>query len=214
MDTDDSAPGQDVTALLAALAGGDKAALDQLFVAMYGELKRLASAQLAIGGGGKEATLSTTVLVHEAYVRFVRSAELAVNDRNHFYSLAARAMRQILVDHARRRLAQRRGGNVQVVPLADWDQPVEIDLERVMIIDTALGRLTALDPRLAQLVEWRVFAGLTLEEIAAMSELSTATLKRDWRKARAFLHRELAVGAAAESPPGPRDASGEGEAGR
>jgi RNA polymerase sigma factor (TIGR02999 family) len=197
--TDDALPAAEVTQLLAALAGGDRAALDRLFSLVYDELKRLASAQLAMGGA-KEATLSTTVLVHEAYVRFVRSAELAVNDRNHFYSLAARAMRQILVDHARRRLAQRRGGQAQVLPLEDWDQPVEVDLERVMGIDAALERLAALDQRLAQIVEWRVFAGLTLEEIATVSELSTATLKRDWRKARAFLHRELSTGQVAPPP--------------
>jgi RNA polymerase sigma factor (TIGR02999 family) len=179
----------EVTSLLVALRDGDRAALDRLFEVVYGELRRLARAQLA--RSAPHATLSTTALVNEAYVRFAGAHRLSAGDRQHFYSLAARAMRQILVDHSRRRLAQRRGGDVEIVPLADWDRPSEVDLAGVMAIDDALSRLEALDERLARLVEWRVFAGLTFEEIASAGELSVTTLKRDWRKARAFLLREL-----------------------
>jgi len=181
---------QEVTVLLAALRVGDRAALDRLFELVYGELRRLARAQLA--RSLPHATLSTTALVNEVYVRFAGASRLAANDRGHFYSLAARAMRQILVDHAKSRLAQRRGGGAEVVSLADWDHPSDVDLSRVVAIDAALSRLEQLDERLARLVEWRVFGGLTFEEIAAASsELSVSTLKRDWRKARAFLEREL-----------------------
>jgi RNA polymerase sigma factor (TIGR02999 family) len=185
-------PPQEVTVLLAALRVGDRAALDRLFELVYGELRRLARAQLA--RSLPHATLSTTALVNEVYVRFAGASRLAANDRGHFYSLAARAMRQILVDHAKSRLAQRRGGGAEVVSLADWDRPSDVDLSRVVAIDAALSRLEQLDERLARLVEWRVFGGLTFEEIAASSSgLSVSTLKRDWRKARAFLERELAA---------------------
>jgi RNA polymerase sigma factor (TIGR02999 family) len=183
----------EVTSLLVALRDGDRGALDRLFEVVYGELRRLARAQLA--RSAPHATLSTTALVNEAYVRFAGAHRLSAGDRQHFYSLAARAMRQILVDHSRRRLAQRRGGDVQIVPLADWDRPSEVDLAGVVAIDDALSRLEALDERLARLVEWRVFGGLTFEEIAASGDLSVTTLKRDWRKARAFLLRELGPGA-------------------
>jgi RNA polymerase sigma factor (TIGR02999 family) len=182
---------QEVTILLAALRVGDRAALDRLFELVYGELRRLARAQLK--RSTPHATLSTTALVNEVYVRFAGASRLAANDRGHFYSLAARAMRQILVDHAKSRLAQRRGGGAEVVSLADWDHPSDVDLSRVVAIDAALSRLEQLDERLARLVEWRVFGGLTFEEIvASSSDLSVSTLKRDWRKARAFLERELA----------------------
>ena len=171
--------GPDVTRLLASIRDGDRGALDKLFELVYSELRRLASAQLR--RVAPHATLSTTALVNEAYVRFAGAERLSAVDRQHFYSLAARAMRQILVDHARRRLAQRRGGGVDIVALADWDSATEVDLEQVV----------AIDERLARIVEWRVFGGLTLEEIAEAGELSVTTLKRDWRKARAFLQREL-----------------------
>ncbi len=178
-----------VTRLLSALRKGDRQALDRLFEIVYAELKRLAKAQLALAPG--DSTLSTTALVNEAYVKFARAAELSASDREHFYSLASRAMRQILVDHCRRRLADRRGGGAVTVPLEDWDGPAEVDLTRVVMIDAALTKLAKREPRLAELVERRVFAGLTLEEIAKATNLSATTLKRDWRKARAFLYREL-----------------------
>lgn len=181
-------PGR-VTVLLSALRGGDRAALDRLFEVVYQELKRLASAQIALSPG--ESTLSTTALVHEVYVKFAKAEELSAGDREHFYSLASRAMRQVLVDHARRRLADRRGGKAAPLPIEDWDGPVEVDLLRVLRIDAALAKLARREPRLAELVDFRVFAGLTLEEIAATTHRSATTLKRDWRKARAFLHHEL-----------------------
>jgi RNA polymerase sigma factor (TIGR02999 family) len=197
MSDDLPAAPRDITRLLAALSSGDRGALDQLFELVYAELQRLARAQLRRLPA--EATLSTTALVHEVYVRFAGAERLAAGDRQHFYSLSARAMRQILVDHAKRRLALRRGGDRQIVPLSDrdhasgWDHPGEVDLARVLAIDNALSRLEQLDERLARVVEWRVFAGLTFEEIAAAGEASVSTLKRDWRKARAFLERELSA---------------------
>ena len=177
-----------VTILLSALKAGDRPALDRLFEAVYEELRRLARAQLARSA---DSTLSATALVNEAYLKFVRSGGVGAADRNHFYSIAARAMRQILVDHARKRLADRRGGGQEVVSLGEWDGPVENDLVRILAIDDALEKLAAREPRLARLVECRVFGGMTVEEISESSGVSLTTLKRDWRKARAFLFREL-----------------------
>lgn len=193
-----TAPSDNVEQLLAALRAGERAALDRLFEIVYSELRHLASAQIA--RSPKDETLSTTALVNEAYVRFAASARLSAGDRNHFYSLAARAMRQILIDHSRKRLTQRRGGDVEILPLADWDHPEELDLERVLSVDAALSKLEALDGRLSRIVEFRVFAGLSLEEIAAAGEQSISTLKRDWRKARAFLLRELGQGSPPSTP--------------
>ena len=130
-------------------------------------------------------------MVHEVYLKFTRASSLAAGDRHHFFSLAARAMRQVLVDHVRRRAAERRPDPARARPLDGLEIAVSAPLEELLSIETALGRLERVDPQLGRLVELRVFAGLTLEEIAPLADVSVSTLKRDWRKARAFLHREL-----------------------
>jgi RNA polymerase sigma factor (TIGR02999 family) len=177
-----------VTQLLGRIEAGDRAAFDQLFGLLYDDLRGLARRQL---GGGVGETLSTTALVHEVYLKFARARRLSANDRHHFFSLAARAMRQVLLDHVRRRQAERRPDPARARSLDEVEIAVAAPIEELLAVETALGRLEQVDPGLGRLVEWRVFAGLTLEEISEIDRVSVSTLKRDWRKARAFLSREL-----------------------
>lgn len=179
----------DITSLLADLEAGHRSALDRLFGVAYAQLRTLSRRQRA---GQQQETLSTTALVHEVYLKLVRSGDLAVANREHFFCLAARTMRQILIDHARKKSAGRRLGSANALPLDDADQAVEVDLAQVLAIGEALERLEKVEPRLARLVEWRVFGGMTLEEVASVTSLSPTTLKRDWQRARAFLARHLA----------------------
>lgn len=158
---------------------------DHLFEVLYAELRAAARRQLARGRPGE--TLNTTALVHEAYLKLIHADPSRCNDRGHFFALAARAMRQIAIDHARRAAAEKRGGEVVVVPLDDLDVP---DLSRpgdLLVLEQALERLETVDPELARLVELRFYAGLTVEETADVLGVSSRTIKRDWRKARAFL---------------------------
>lgn len=185
-------PPGDVTRLLRAARDGDAAAAHDLFGVVYADLKRIARRQL--GGAGSGATMTTTALVHEAYLRLARPGNLELNDRTHFFAVAARAMRQILVDHARRRLAEKRGGGAFAVELDEGRVGAADDRAEVLVaLDDALEKLGRLDERLARLVEWRYFGGMTFEEAAAGMELSDRTLKRDWKRAKAFLYRELSA---------------------
>ena len=179
-----------ITEWVAAARAGDRAAADRLYRAVYQELRRLARAQRSRLRASD--TLSTTVVVHELYLRLERASPLAVADRNHFFSLAARAMRQILIDEARRVLAEKRGGGAPEVALdtgfelASPERPAEL-----VALDEALSELAAQDAALAHLVELHFFAGLSFDEIAAASERSERSLRRDWRRARAFLYDRL-----------------------
>lgn len=197
--TGDAFDDQDVTALLVAVRDGVDGAADRLFSAVYGDLKRIARRQL--GGGGE--TLTPTALVHEAYLRLARPGALGQHDRVHFFAVAARAMRQILVDHVRRKAADKRGGGV--IALALDEQRVAsaegAEAEDLIALDDALRRLEAADERLAKVVELRYFGGLELSEIAAGLGVSERTLKRDWRRARAFLYAEIA-GVTGDPTPG------------
>jgi RNA polymerase sigma factor (TIGR02999 family) len=197
-DADRPAAGEpgDVTQLLAAARVGDAAAAERLFAAVYADLKRIARRQRA--GQPPGATLSTTALVHEAYLRLARPGNLDLNDRTHFFAVAARAMRQIVVDNARRRSADKRGGGELAVELDEGRIAAEEGFAAVpgreaelLALDGALDKLEQVDDRLARVVELRFFAGLTFEEIASGMGLSDRTLKRDWRRAKAFLYREL-----------------------
>ena len=183
---------QSVTQLLAQARAGDAAARDAAYGLVYVELKRLAHRQLI---GQRAATLCTTALVHEAYVR-LSSAACTPQDRRHFIALSARAMRFVLVDHARHASAQKRDGVMQTLSVTGGalaDGGGESGAADVLALDQALERLSSLDARLAQVVEWRFFGGLSEPEIAEELGLTERTVQRDWRRARAFLHRELAV---------------------
>jgi RNA polymerase sigma factor (TIGR02999 family) len=174
----------DIAGRLRADDTGDAGALHTLFVSLYGELKRIAHARLAASAG---ATLDTTGLVHETYLKLVRHAAMRLNDSRHFYTMAARAMRQIVIDHARRRQADKRGGDAHAVTLDENAGVGALDPEQLIHLDAALNRLGELEPRLAELVELRFFAGLSVEQIAELRNVATRTVLRDWRRARAFL---------------------------
>lgn len=180
----------DVTGLLVQARGGDREAAAALFRAVYRDLHRIAARQVGRGDGGG---LGDTSLVHEAYLRLARPEALAVRDREHFYAVAARAMRQIAIDHARESLAQKRGGGAAVTTLGAAAGVAAPDdrHERLLALNEALQALEGIDARLAQLVELRFFVGMSAEETAELMGLSTTTLKRDWRKARAYLHARL-----------------------
>ena len=181
-----------VTTLITAAHRGMPGAEEELFSRLYSDLKRLAHAQLANGRRPGD-TLDTTVLVHEAYLRLSGGESLDAQSRAHFFNLAARVMRNVVVDFARRRDAEKRGAALRV----SWPEGLdpearsessEVDL---LALDAALDRLQGETPRLARVVELRFFAGLALEEIAGLLDVGERTLKRDWRKARAFLLAEL-----------------------
>ena len=179
-------------ALLAAARAGEAGAVEALFSALYADLKRLAHAQLS-RPRRHGVTLETTALVHEAYMRLAEPAGLVAEDRGHFLNLSARVMRHVVVDLARRRGALKRGEALCVSWPEGFDPAVEGG-ERapdVLALDAALVRLEGESPRLAKLVQLRFFGGLGLVEIAALLEVSERTLKRDWRRARAFLLAEL-----------------------
>lgn len=178
----------DLSVRLAAARGGDPEAFAQAFEAAYGELRRLARRQLRSLRPGD--TLATTALVNEAFLKLVRRP-VGWEDKNHFFSLAARAMRQILIDYARERRSLKRGGDRRRTTLDGAEIPVEGIAEEMLGIDRALTELERVDERLARLVEWRFFAGMTEEEIAQAQHVTTRTVRRDWQKARAFLYREL-----------------------
>jgi RNA polymerase sigma factor (TIGR02999 family) len=181
----------DLTELLNRAQEGDAAAQGAAYAEIYADLKRIAAAELRRNPG---ATLNTTALVHEAYAKLAAHHEGQLASRSHFFSLAARAMRQILVDQARRRLADKRGG---ADPHTDLDAAhglADTRAEELLQIDDALGRLAERDPRAAQVVEWHFFGGFTFDEIAAELKLSERTVRSDWAIARAVLARDLGVG--------------------
>lgn len=177
----------DITALAQAADSGDVSARDALFALLYDELKRIARKQLR---GVSSLTLDTTGLVHDAYLKLAAPADLNLQGRKHFFVLAAKAMRQIVIDRARARAAGKRGGAVHAVTLSDaMDQPAqEVAPDKLLELDRALTTLEAAQPRLSSLIELRFFTGLELAEIAAMQEVSERTLNRDWRRARAELY--------------------------
>jgi len=180
-----------ITELLEAWRNGNGDAARSLVPLVYEELRVLARRQLA---GNRTETLRTTALVHEAYLKLGRHSRLAVEDRHHFFAIAGKAMRQLIVDHARRRSAEKRGGKVALVSLEDADAPIAARAAEIVALNQALDRLSDVDEWLARVVELRFFAGLSVEETADALDCSPRTIKRDWRKARAFLHRELAEG--------------------
>jgi RNA polymerase sigma factor (TIGR02999 family) len=179
---------EEVLRLIAGVRGGDAAARDRLYSLVYEDLRRIARHHLR---GQATGTLGTTAMVNEAYLRLAGPGAGQWNDRVHFLSVASVAMRQILVDHARRRLAGKRGGGATPVPLDEELDGGEPRLLDVLAVDEALHRLRALSDRLARVVEMRFFGGLSVEETAAALGVTDRTVKRDWRKARSVLHHWL-----------------------
>lgn len=180
----------EVTRILSALDRGDPAAADRLLPLVYEELRKLAAQRLADEKPGQ--TLQPTALVHEAYLRLVGAEQAQRWDsRGHFFAAAAEAMRRLLIDNARRRNADKRGGGWQRVELLDAELAVDSATNDLLAVDEAMSKLAAHDPLIARLVELRFFAGLTLAQAAAALDISIRTANRHWTYARAWLRREL-----------------------
>jgi RNA polymerase sigma factor (TIGR02999 family) len=179
----------DITQILRELRDGASGAREALLPLVYAELHAMAHRRLS--PGGRDVTLDTTALVHEAYVRLFDRTQLEWNDRRHFFSVAAIAMRQIIVDHARRRGAAKRGGELRRVDLDASNLAIEQQADEIVALNDALSRLSRLDERLGRIVELRFFGGLSVEEVAEVMGLSERTVKRDWRKARALLYQAI-----------------------
>jgi RNA polymerase sigma factor (TIGR02999 family) len=183
---------QDVTRLLVAWQDGNQQAFDDLIPLVYQELRRIAARARRRERAGH--TLQTTDLVHEAYLRLVDQREVRWQNRAHFFAIAAQAMRRILIDRARRRLAAKRGGGIETVSLADvgdWPAVARLD---VLALDEALTRLAAFDPGQSRIVELLCFGGLTVGEAAEVEHLSERTVHREWKVAKAWLYRAMQAG--------------------
>lgn len=181
---------ESLTDLLQRASAGDASALDAAFPLVYEQLRQLAHRQLSRESPGH--TLDTTSLVHEAYLRLVDQNRGQWRDRAHFMAISAMAMRRILVDHARRHGAVKRGAGVRPLQLENIDAlAVEERADMLVALDDALARLATFDARQAKVVECRFFGGLTEEETAEVMSVSARTIKRDWAKARAWLYQEL-----------------------
>jgi RNA polymerase sigma-70 factor (ECF subfamily) len=179
----------DVTLLLKRYSNGDQNALAELIPQIYDELRRLASSYLL--AERLDHTLQTTALVHEAYLRLVDQKQVEWNNRNHFFGVAAQMMRRILVDHARKHVSLKRGGSFARISL---EQAAVFSRERpreLIVVDELLKRLASLDPQGCRIVELRFFAGLSLEETAEVTGLSTAKVRREWSATKAWLRREM-----------------------
>jgi RNA polymerase sigma factor (TIGR02999 family) len=168
---------------------GDREAFDQLFPLVYDELRQMAHRQL--GNERHDHTLGTTALVHETYLKLVDQTRAQLSDRAHFFAVAARAMRRILVDYARRHLALKRGGAHPQVRLDDTELITDHRADTLVALDEALTRLAQLDERLSQVIELRFFAGLTEDEAAEVLAVTPRTVRRDWVKAKGWLYDAL-----------------------
>ena len=181
-----------VTRLLDAYRSGDTGASDQLFELVYGELHSMARRQLRFRRPGD--TINTTGLVHEAYLKLFDRSDADWNDRSHFFAVTARAMRQILVDYARMMHAQKRGGDAHRTELNSgvlFEEAKPLDL---LDLEEAMKKLAELNPRMAQIVEMRYYGGMEIQEIAAVLDISSRTVDRDWYKAKSFLYLALTEG--------------------
>lgn len=178
----------DISLLLRKWRSGDTQALDHLIPLVYDRLRQLAHKRLR---NEQDASLNTTALVHEAYLKLVESNEIAPRDRSHFLSLMARVMRNLLIDHARTRKAAKRGGGAATLELNEMAWISDSDLDTYSDVDEALKRLEEMDPRQSRILEHRYFGGLTLEETAESLDISLTTVKRELRSARAWLAMQL-----------------------
>lgn len=178
----------EITELLARSAQGDAAAMDAVFAEVYPELRRLAASQLGRG----DNTLTPTVLVHEAYLRLLGASALSLTGRRHFFACAARAMRNIVIDHLRAASADKRGGGLEPLTLDGVGAEAPAQSLALLDLDEALNTLDGISPRQREVVELHFFAGLGYAEIAELHECSERTVIREWQRARAFLHAQLA----------------------
>jgi RNA polymerase sigma factor (TIGR02999 family) len=178
----------DITELLRAAQAGDSSSLDAVFASVYSTLRTLAASRLSAQSG--ENTLSATALVHEAYLKLIDARRLDLVDRHHFFACAARAMRQILVDRSRARGAWKRGAGLEPNPLMHAEG-IAAEEPELLDIAAALDRVDAIDGGARELIEMRVFAGLTLEQLAETSGRSLRSVNRDWQRARALLLAQL-----------------------
>ena len=181
----------EITRLLVEIGQGSRTAVDQLVPLVYEELQRVAHRHMKNERAGH--TLNTTALVHEAYLRLVDQTRVEVNDRSHFYAVAARAMRQIIIDYVRSRSAAKRGEGRLAISLDRVQVGFDDQAEWLIVLDDALTRLSSLNRRLTRVFECRFFGGLTEKETAEALKVPLRTVQRDWRKGKAWLRRELAV---------------------
>jgi RNA polymerase sigma factor (TIGR02999 family) len=182
-------PAGEVTRLLGAWSDGDRQALNDLMPLVYAELHRIA--RRAWSGQRPGDTLQPTILIHEAYIKLIEQENPAFQDRNHFFAVASTAMRHILVNHAKANLAAKRGGGGVNLSLDDAEPLVQREAAEVIALHEALEALHAIDPRKSRIVELRYFGGLSIEDTAKVLCISTITVNRDWRLARAWLSREM-----------------------
>ncbi len=189
---DDLPPKEEVTQLLIAYGQGDRQALDRLLPMVYSELHGIAARQMRHERANH--TLNATALVHEVYLKLMDQNQVSWQNRAHFFAIAARAMRQVLISYARKHNAEKRGGGAPNTLLDGKEIALGERADELLALDEALTRLAGFDERLAQVVEYRFFGGLTIEETAAVLDVSTMTVKRDWNKANAWLYRELHAG--------------------
>ena len=178
-----------ITQLLIAWSDGNREAVEELLPLVYGELRRLASRYLR--HERTDHTLQPTALVHEAYLRLIDQRKVRWRNRAHFFGIAAQVMRRILVDHARAHAAQKRGAGWEHIPLVEERLPSGAGDVDVVALDDALERLAAMDPQQARIVELRYFGGLTIDEVAEVTQISSATVVREWTMAKAWLRAEL-----------------------
>ncbi|HEY6333648.1 MAG TPA: sigma-70 family RNA polymerase sigma factor [Blastocatellia bacterium] len=188
----DTSGTENITQLLADWGRGDKAALDKLMPIVYQELRKLAGHYMR--GERQGHTLQTTALVNEAYTRLVGYERIEWQNRSHFFAISAQVMRRILIDHARSHLYQKRGGGAVKVSLDQAAGLSEQRAEELIAVDRALEELAVMDPRKSQIVELRFFGGLSVEETAEVMNISTPTVQREWRKAKAWLHKAIEGG--------------------
>ena len=183
---------QSVTQLLVAWSGGDQAALDQLVPLVYEDLRRIARNRMGREQPGH--TLQTTALINEAYLRLVDQKHTRWQNRAHFFAIASKMMRRILVDHARRGQYQKRGGGAVQVTLAEAEGLADEGTPDLVALDEALKSLAEMDPRRSQVVELRFFGGLSIEEAAEVLKVSPTTIERDWTIAKAWLRKTVMTG--------------------
>lgn len=180
---------EDVTKLLNAIDGGDKAATDELVPLVYQELRQMAARRMAQEREGQ--TIQATALVHEAYLRLVGDGLVRWNSRAHFFSAAAEAMRRILIDRARMKRRNKHGGDLQRVPLDEIKEVIQVDDDHLIVVNEALKKLETVDPECAEVVKLRFFAGLSLRDIARLQRMSERTTGRIWAYGRSWLGKEI-----------------------